>query len=202
MIKRVFLCFIVVMMLFLNFSSIFAYSNQYFSMDIPSDYSKMEQKTMWLFISKSSEVKAIFIYAVPGRNVNKSLKKLSQKEIDDIFAETSQDKDYKIVSTNRNAKLGKEDAIQIDAQSEKAYMNMYILANDQYVYVVMFIAENEETINDTEFSRIKKSFKIKSGGSGFVFLLIAIVIVIFAVKKGGNKNQVIEETPIDNRLQS
>ena len=183
--------FLVILMIVMSFSSVFAYSNRYFSFDLPSDYVSMEYETVYLFGKKNGEnTKAVMIFVIEGANVKDSLMNSTQEELDEIFAEKSEGKSYEIISTNRHSKLGKQEAIQIDAKTEDAYATMYLLGTDYHVYMVMFMAEQQEDMDSIDFNRIKSSFKIKSANSivGVICLILVIVIIVIAVK-GSHKKQ-------------
>ena len=85
--------------------------------------------------------------------------------------------------------MGKEKAVEVIVTDGEAYMDMYLLASNKYIYVVMFVGDSRADLSNSDFQTVKNSFKLKDRTTNFrmVFLIIAIaiavIIVIFRIKE-------------------
>ena len=99
------------------------------------------------------------IYAYENSEMKKSVWDIDDNDLDDLLRNLGYSAE--VVDTNKKAKLGKEKAVEVIVTDGEAYMDMYLLASNKYIYVVMFVGDSRADLSNSDFQTVKNSFKLK-----------------------------------------
>lgn len=171
--------FLMIVIVFTTLSNCFAYSDELFDFDLPESYINVAYQNMYVFTDSKNEKRGFIIYAREDRNIKKSVWDIDRADMEKLVRSFS--RGAKVVRTEKRAKLGKEKAVEVLLSSEGNYIDLYILASNKYIYMVTFMGENETDLENTDYTMIKKSFKLKDATTNFRLLYIIIAIIAIAI---------------------
>lgn len=155
------------------------YSDELFEFDLPNNYGNLSYKGIYAFASTDDSKRGFIIYTHEDSDIKKSVWDVSNNDFDRLiskFASTSN-----IISKDKKAKLGKEKALKATVKVDDEYMDIYILASNKYIYMVIFNGKTQDDLNNSEYDIIKKSFKLKDHTTNYRLIYIFIVIVAIAI---------------------
>ena len=182
------ICITVIMILMICMLTIdvYAYENDIFKIDLPSDYGQVNYGNIYMFVK--SEETVIVIYTVNSVGLKKNISTMSKSDVEEIIGSVVDD-DITIIEQDKE-KLGKSKAIKARVRDEENnYMDMYIVVSDKHVLLVCFMAESEAGLDSAEYLKIKKSFKMKERTTNstvirvLIFGAVAVGVVLKIRKK-------------------
>lgn len=185
-IKTLILIFII--MIILGKSS-FGYEDELFEFDLPSNFVNMSYKDMYMFTDvESGGDRGFVIYKYENHDLKKSVWDIDDNDLKTLSLYLGSN--VSVISTQKRAKLGKEKAIKFILKNSSGYSESYILASNNYFYIVMFIGTSTTELNNSDYMTIKDSFKLKDPTTNYnaVFTILGIIIVILAVIFKSRKN--------------
>ena len=194
MVKKIGVTILLIILTMFSFiTSSLAYEDELFKFDLPSNFANMSYQNIYFFADTSEGSNSGFmIYAYENSEMKKSVWDIDDNDLDDLLRNLGYSAE--VVDTNKRAKLGKEKAVEVIVTDGGAYMDMYLLASNKYIYVVMFVGDSRADLSNSDFQTVKNSFKLKDRTTNFrmVFLIIAIaiavIIVIFRNKRNNNSS--------------
>ena len=128
------LMFVLIILLFSEM--VYAYSDDLFEFDLPSTYANLSYSSVHAFADTNNKNRGMLIYVHEHISMKKSVWDIDKGDLQNIVRE--------IIGSNntytleRKAKLGKEKAAKITAKSGNDYFEIYILASNKYIYMVVF----------------------------------------------------------------
>lgn len=157
------------------------YEDELFKFDLPSTFANMSYQNMYIFGDTTGRTERGFIiYAQENDEMKKSVWDVDDDDLDDIIRSLSYGSN--IIEKNKRAKLGKERAIQIILYESGTYIELYILASNNYIYIVTFIGESEADLENSDYKMIKDSFELKDATTNFkVIFIIGFIIIILII---------------------
>lgn len=177
--KVVEILFLFVMIITIMVSSSFAYSDDLFKFDLPSSYTNVTYQGMYVFSDTNNKDRGVVIYAKENRDIKKSVWDIDQSDLKDVIRSLSYGAN--VVKTEKRAKLGKEKAVEVILSEDGDYMDMYILASNKYIYMVIFTGTSQAELENSDYNMIKDSFKLKDATTNFRLLYILGVIIVIAI---------------------
>ena len=104
---------------------------------------------------------------------------MSKSEINDLVSKIT---GYRTeVITQGKEKIGDSKAINVRVKSRTSgeYMDIYIVVSDKHVLLVDFLAKSEAELDNAEFIKIKRSFKMKEKTTNVtVIRFLEFVIIV------------------------
>lgn len=155
--KLIKISLIIIILMFMLITNVYAFENEIYKIDIPNEYVSMSYSGIDAF-SKSSDM-GIMIYSYKSEGFKKNISTMTQSEIDEIFSNVI-GKNATVLEQTKE-KLGKSKAIKARVIYDGSYMDMYIVVSDKHILLISFVAPNEEELDSNEILNIKKSFKMK-----------------------------------------
>lgn len=171
--------FIMILIVIMNLSNVMAYSDDLFEFDLPDNYANVSYQGMNIFTDANNESRGMIIYSRENTQIKKSVWDIDRDDLKDLVNSLS--RGANVIKTEKRAKLGKEKAVEVVLSSEGNYIDLYILASNKYIYMVTFMGENETDLENTDYTMIKKSFKLKDATTNFRLLYIIIAIIAIAI---------------------
>ena len=194
MVKKIGVTILLIILTMFSFiTSSLAYEDELFKFDLPSNFANMSYQNIYFFADTSGDSnRGFMIYAYENSEMKKSVWDIDDNDLDDLLRNLGYSAE--VVDTNKRAKLGKEKAVEVIVTDGEAYMDMYLLASNKYIYVVMFVGESRADLSNSDFQTVKNSFKLKDRTTNFrmVFLIIAIVIAVIIVIFRNKRNNKIQ----------
>ena len=183
---------LIVLIMFMLMTNSLGFEDELFKFDLPSNFANMSYQNMYIFGDTSEDSdRGFMIYANENSNMKKSVWDIDDNDLDDLVKKLGYS--ATVVDTNKRAKLGKEKAVEVIVTDGEEYMDMYLLASNKYIYVVMFMGESQADLSNSDFQTVKNSFELKDRTTNFrvVFLIIAIAIaVIIVIFKNRRNNRI------------
>ena len=172
------------------------YSNDYFKFDLPNEYGNLEYQNMFVFANTNNSDRGMIIYLVEDRGLKKSVWDIDKSDLDEFVNLIATGSN--VVTTERRAKLGKEKAVRVVMEDDGKYLELYILASNKYIYMVAFAGKSELDLNNSEYTMIKNSFKLKDRTTNpiAIYVLIALIAVGIKVFVTYRKNKRMYNEPV------
>lgn len=166
----------VILFITMNFTQVLAYSDELFEFDLPQSYGQMIYKTMYLFPDSNNSDRGMAIYAYESAGLKKSVWDIDDDDLNKIIKNYSND--VNVLTTDKKAKLGKEKAIKMNMQLDDTYAETYILASNNYIYMVLLTGNTLDDLNNPDYKMIKDSFNIKDSSTDPKLIYFGIFLVI------------------------
>lgn len=157
-------------------TNIYAYENDIFKIDLPSDYAEMSVSGVYIFTK--NEEKGIIIHSVDSVGLKKNISTMSKDDVEELIDIVLKD-DVNILEQKKE-KLGKAKAIKARAENDGDYLDLYIVVSDKHILLVMFTAPTEAELDNEEYLEIKDSFKMKERTTNATFVKILGVLAVGA----------------------
>ena len=140
-------------------TDVYAYENSTYKIDIPNNYLQVGNEDIKIFMKDKSNM--ICVYSMEVKN-NRDIASLSNTELKEVIStfEKTSDSNMQIID-NEKGKLGNTKALHLSVQQNGLYGDLYLMSSNKHYIVVLFMSENKEDLNSTEFIKIKDSFKMK-----------------------------------------
>lgn len=181
MMKQIFkVTLILIIFISITSSITLAYEDNLFKFDLPSTYGNMSYNNMYVFANAENENRGMIIYVHEDTGLKKSVWDIDDSDLDKIISYLGMGSN--IVVKDDRTKLGKEKAIKVILQDDGKYLELYILASNKYIYMVTFVANSREELNNEEYGMIKKSFKLKDRTTNPVAIYILIAMIGIGIK--------------------
>lgn len=165
-----------------------AYEDELFEFDLPSNYANMSYQSVYIFGDTSGNSnRGFIIYVYENDEMKKSVWDISDDDLDYLIRKLGYS--VTVINTDKKAKLGKEKAVKITATDSGEYADMYILASNKYIYLVMFFGDSTSDLNCADYEMIKDSFKLKDATTNYKaiftvgFIIIIVVIMLFSSRR-------------------
>ena len=165
---------IMLIMIFILATNVYAYENSTFKIDLPSDYSEMSYGGLHMFIK--NEDTGIIIYTVEAAGLKKNISTMTKSEVKELVEELLEE-NVTILDQGKE-KLGKSKAIKARAMNDEEYIDIYIVVSDKHILLILFRAPSEAELDTTEYLEIKKSFKMKERTTNTTLIRVIILVVI------------------------
>ncbi len=177
---KILLIFILLSTTFISVSN--AYENEIFSFDLPDGYGAMEYKEgnqgMYVFAQAESK-RGLIVYVKDDKALKKSVWNIEESDLNRIKSLFSINGSN--IQTDKKAKLGKEKAIKFTLNNNGEYMELYILASNNHIYMVVFTGKSNAELNNDEYKMIKDSFKLKDRTTNPTVIYILVIGIIVAI---------------------
>ncbi len=173
----------------------FAYSDDLFKFDLPDNYYKTTYEGYDVFIDKNNSNRAMLIAKEKNTQIKKNIWDIEDDDLDRLTRLIGYGANAQLVEKNKKAKLGKEKAIEMIYTRQGAYVDVYFLASNKYIYMVGFTGSSMEELKNEDFLKIQKSFKLKDRTTNFkalYYVLIALAVIIGTVIK--NRKRLFPQT--------
>lgn len=175
-------------------TSVYAYENDTYKIDIPNDYLEMGSDAVKMFMKDMSNM--ILIYSIESSN-NIDISEMTNDEIKEFISNFQSENNTNMVITGKEqTKLGKTKALHITAQQDGEYADMYLMSSNKHIVGVSFIAQNKADLESEEINSIKDSFSMKekyidsktiAETIGKVAAVLTVVIIIMNKKRNKDK---------------
>ena len=156
------------------------YSDDLFEFDLPDNYGTLNYQNLRVFSDTENSDKGMMIYADEDVGLKKSVWNLDSSDVDTLVSRLGMGTN--IIETDRKAKLGKEKALKVTLNDDEDYMECYIMASNKYIYMVAFMSDSQEGLENEDFKAIKKSFKLKDSTTNPIVVYVLIIMVIIGIK--------------------
>lgn len=167
---------LVVMMISMTLSSSLAYSDDLFEFDMPDSYANMSYQNMYIFSDSNNSDRGLIIYSRENSAIKKSVWDIEDSDLDKLVNTLASK--ASVVSKKKRAKLGKEKAVEVVLSEDGNYIDLYVLASNKYIYMVTFLGTSEADLDNTDYTMIKKSFKLKDHTTNFKMIYFIIIIAV------------------------
>lgn len=165
-----------------------AYEDELFEFDLPSNYANMSYQSVYIFGDTSGNSnRGFIIYVYENDEMKKSVWDISDDDLDYLIRKLGYS--VTVINTDKKAKLGKEKAVKITATDSGEYADMYILASNHYLYMVMFLGDSQADLNSADYEMVKDSFKLKDATTNYKaifiigFIVIIVVVTLFSARR-------------------
>lgn len=182
--------FLIIVIMFAFIETCFAYEDELFEFDLPSNYANMSYQSFYIFGDTSGNTERGFmIYAYENSEIKKSVWDIDEYDINKLVRQLGYGST--VVSTDRRAKLGKEKAVEIILRDGSNYIDIYIMASNKYIYMAMFFGETQAELSNPDYEMIKNSFKLKDATTNYKaiftvgFIILIIVVTLFSSRRRG-----------------
>lgn len=186
---------VVVLVFGIASQNLYAYSDEFFEFDIPSEYGNMSYSGLSMFVnSKNNERIIICMTRKQANGSVRSVWSLSDSEVNMIVSQLG--KEYNVIETDKKAKLGNEKAIKLKVIENDVYMEGYLLTSKDNIHFIAFASSSLSDLDNEEFRMVKDSFKLKetSSNTNIIFIIAVIGIVgtmlFLYIREKNNKNNV------------
>lgn len=182
--------FLIIVVIFAFITTCFAYEDELFEFDLPSHFANMSYQDMYMFADTTAdEGRGFLIVTEENTEMKKSVWDISDEDLDMVIRRMGYS--VTVLDTDKRAKLGKEKAIKLTVASGGEYMDMYVLASNHYVYMVMFLGDSQADLNSADYQMVKDSFKLKDATTNYKaiftvgFIIIIVVVSLFSARRRG-----------------
>lgn len=179
---------LIIITMFTFVTASLAYEDELFEFDLPSNYANMSYQSVYIFGDTSGNSnRGFMIYAYENDEMKKSVWDIDDSDLNSLVRQLGYGST--VVSTNKRAKLGKERAVEIILRDGSDYIDLYILASNKYIYMVIFLGESQSELSNSDYEMIKDSFKLKDATTNFQaiftvgFIIIIVVIILFSSRR-------------------
>ena len=165
-------------------------------MELPEEYGCIEYQKMYVFANGDNSDRGFIIYVKDDIGLKKSVWDIDKSDLDRLVSLLAVGSN--IVSTDRKAKLGSEKAVKVTLEEDGDYLEVYILASNKYIYMVMFTGKSEADLNNSDYAMVKKSFKLKDRTTNpiVIYVLIAMIGIGIKVFISMRKNRNMYQNPV------
>lgn len=158
-------------------SNVYAYENNLYKMDIPSDYYEIGNEFGRVFMKNDNAITVITI----EKDSKRDIYDLSDSEVKE-FIDAYEQEDYGISIINQEkGKIGNKKAIHLIGKLNDGYCDMYIMNSNRHFLMVTFISDSLDGLNKEEYQKIKDSFVMKETMIDYkVIVGVAAIIIVGA----------------------
>lgn len=171
----------------------YGFSDELFEFELPENYGKFIYEGIYAFSDANNKEKGITIVAKENSDIKKSVWDVEDSDLDTLtYAIADKDEIKKI---DKRAKLGEEKAIMFYVEDGENFSEIYLVASNNYIYIITMIAPTKTELNSLDFREFKDTFKLKDRTTNYkaieIIILIVVVLVSFIIKtKKKNRQQV------------
>ena len=170
----------------------YGYENESFKIDIPSNYIKFEYGSVYMFVNDTDEKDmGVSIFMYESKGLKKNIDSISNSEIRELANKAAGSSGEVNIVKQGKEKIGKHKAIEILSKTDDGYVEVYLLASDDHIFMVCFVGNTIDDINSKDFKEIKKSFKIKEKITNptliKVFVLLGVLAAVVFVMQIRNR---------------
>lgn len=171
----------------------YGFSDELFEFELPENYGKFIYEGVYAFADTNNKEKGITIVAKENSDIKKSVWDVEDSDLNTLTYAIA-DKD-KIKEIDKRAKLGEEKAIMFYIEDGENFSEIYLVASNNYIYIITMIAPTKTELNSLDFRDFKDTFKLKDRTTNYkaieIIILIVVVLVSFIIKtKKKNRQQV------------
>ena len=180
--KKFLITFILIFIIAELLSTIcFGFSDDLFEFDLPSDFGNVSHNGIYAFVSSKDSNKSMLIFTANDTKIKKSVWDIDDSDFNQLVNKLASSSN--IVNTDKRAKLGKEKAVKVTVRdSSSGYMDIYILASNKYLYMVSFRGKTLADLNNSDYTMIKNSFKLKDHTTNYKLIYILVIVVLLAIR--------------------
>ena len=201
MIKRfIIILFLIIAMSFTFITTSLGYEDELFKFDLPSNFANISYQEFYMFADTTApQGRGFMIYAYKDTGIKKSVWDIDDLDLEMLIRRLGYG--VNIIKKDKREKLGKEKAVKVTISESGKYGEIYILASNNYVYMVMFIGDSLSDLNSSDYQTIKDSFELKDATTNFkaVYIIVSIVIIIvsFAIATKRRNKKINMNSNID-----
>lgn len=192
---------VLIIFLSITYSSVLAYSDDLFKFDLPSSYGNLSYNNMYVFADTENENRGMMIYTYEDKGLKKSVWDIEESDLNTITRYLGVGSN--VIKKDKKAKLGKEKAVNIVMEEDNEYVDIYILASNKYIYMVVFIGNSQAELSNEDYETIKESFKLKDRTTNPTIIYILIVAAGIGIRcfiKFKKQNKINRKNPINNEI--
>lgn len=186
--KSIVTIFLIIAILFAFIISCLAYEDELFEFDLPSNFANMSYQDIYMFADTTAEEgRGFLIVTEENTDMKKSVWDIDDDDLDMVIRRMGYS--VTVIDKDKRAKLGKEKAIKITVMESGHYADMYILASNHYLYMVMFLGDSQADLNSADYEMVKDSFKLKDATTNYKaifiigFIVIIVVVTLFSARR-------------------
>ena len=178
--KFIIIIFLILALIFTFITTSLAYEDELFKFDLPSNFANMSYQDFYMFADTTNpEGRGFIIYAYENSDMKKSVWDIDDSDLDMLIRKMGYN--VTVIDKDKRARLGKEKAIKITIAESGQYGDMYILASNKYVYMVMFLGNSTSDLNSSDYKIVKDSFELKDATTNYKAIFIVGFIIIILV---------------------